>query len=203
MRYFREGFLKGMGIFTGIAVLSALTALAAQTFRTFKAGDLVSASFINDTFQYLRSRIESPLPLVESSSASWSTTSTGWQDVTNLSVSVTSAGSPIWLGLVSDGGGSGSSVGLGDGSRNDCAGEIRILRDGTEIAHYSLRSYGGETPTRPYELLYLPPGFVWHIDNPGSGTYTYSMQARRVGSSGSCSTGFGNVKLQAARFNEL
>ncbi len=202
MRALLKGTLQGIGLGAGLLLVLALTALTAQTFHTFQPGDLISASAVNQTLTYLRNRVDNPLPGVTSGSSVWSTTDTNWQDATGLSVTVTTSGSPVWLGLVSDGSGAASFLGIGDGTHNDCAGEFRLVRDGVEIAAYQMRGYSGDTPDRPYEITHSPPGAIWHIDRPNSGTYVYKIQARRVGSTTSCGIGCSNCKLTAARFNE-
>lgn len=200
MRFIKEGFLKGIGFLLGIGLVTALTALAAQTFRTFQSGDVISAALINDTFQYLKSRVENPLPRTESTGAAgWRTTSTAWTDVPNLSVTVTSGGSPVWLGLVSAGSGSSCSLGTEHNTGAIAFGWIRLQRAGSEIArhHLAVRADGAS-----HVYVETPGGAVWFIDAPGAGTYTYQIQARAEPSVAGSSMGFGDCKLIAARFNE-
>lgn len=197
---FREGMQQGAGFFVALLALGLTTALLAQTYRTFASGDLISASYINENFSYLKSRVESPLPYVESaSSGSWFNTSGTWTDATNLSVTVTTDGSPIWLGLIADGTNQ-ALLNAYDNSADEGRGAIRILRDGVEIAHTLVAT---RTAGINYNYVHLPPGAVWHIDNPGPGTYTYKIQGRAEGVNGVNRVGISNSKLVAARFNEL
>lgn len=97
----------------------------------------------------------------------FSTASTSYVDVTNLSVTITSTGRPIYVGLISDAATVDNSAVIGSGG--DTA-YIKILRDSTLAAQLSTN---GSSST--------PATIVQTIDAPGAGTYTYKVQMKRSG----------------------
>lgn len=75
--------------------------------------------------------------------------------ITNLSVTITTTGRPVWVGLLSDGSGNASYV--------DLALYILFKRGATEVARQGIGS-GTGIPTSGYH----------HIDPVAAGTYTYT-----------------------------
>ena len=59
---FRSGLARGMGLGVGLLFVFAVTALVAQTIRTFNAGELISAASINANFSNLKSEISEAVP---------------------------------------------------------------------------------------------------------------------------------------------
>lgn len=105
---------------------------------------------------------------VSSSCGSFSTTSATLVDVTNLSVSLTTSGRPVFLGLISSGEGD-TSLFTGWSSMSNSSNIVYVafLRDSTVIC-----TTLGNTTTGS------DSGHIFHIDAPSSGTYTYKVQAR-------------------------
>lgn len=105
--------------------------------------------------------------IVISSSAGTSFSYSGAQgDVNNLSVSITTTGRPVFIGLISDGDSSSPSyIATGTGG----AQNLYILRDGTGIQVNNISwTGGGNTPT----------GSIWTVDAaPSATTHTYKLQA--------------------------
>lgn len=101
-----------------------------------------------------------------SSSGTFTTSSGTFSDVTNMSVSITSTGRPIFIGVMS-----GSAVvqsKLTAGTANSLT--LKLLRDSTDLSQYNVAiSTGAST---------VPGGAIWHIDAPAAGTYTYKLQAK-------------------------
>lgn len=115
-----------------------------------------------------------------SSAASYSVTSST-ADVTNLSVTITTSGRPVFMGLVSQGANGTGSDGMvvTDAGAN---GFIRFVRASTALADLRLHTSAGEHPCSAY----------WHIDYPAAGTYTYKVQANDANAPGCTIT---NAKL--------
>jgi hypothetical protein len=112
-----------------------------------------------------------------SHSGTFSTSSTSFVDVTNLSVTITTTGKPIFIGLVS-GGGSGNFAFVGTVasiSYFPIRSGGRFVRDSTSLAEHIIGSWGS---TSQYWSLYLPPSSFNIIDAPPAGTYVYKFQAR-------------------------
>jgi hypothetical protein len=91
---------------------------------------------------------------ISASSGSFS----GSGDITNLSVTITTRGRPVYIGLIHGGGGTFSDSISFSGSI------YRFYRDTTAITNSS-PSLGG---------IY-PVSILWHIDTPSAGTYTYKL----------------------------
>lgn len=94
-----------------------------------------------------------------------------WNNVTNLSVSITSTGRPVVLMLISDGSGSPSKIeGYAGGGFISL---VRILRSGSEIWINQIEGSGGGAST-----FESGDTLLYHIDGVGAGTYTYSVQVK-------------------------
>lgn len=107
---------------------------------------------------------------LSSSSGTFFTSSNTPDDVTNLSVTITTTGRPVVLTLISDSSSNSSEIAIGNGGAvNFC--NLLILRDSTEVMN---QIFGGN-PTP--ELMSFPPSAIKHIDIPSAGTYTYKVQA--------------------------
>lgn len=117
---------------------------------------------------------------VSSSSGSFTTNSSSFTDVTNLTVTITTTGRPVWLGLQ---GTTSTSPTSGvylqrNGSSSGFNGNVVFIRDSTSV---SLSNFGNEYPSNSsLNRIYYPPGSFWCMDAPTAGTYTYKVQVRTV-----------------------
>lgn len=106
-----------------------------------------------------------------SSSGNFTTTSTSFTSVTNLSTAITTTGRPVMIMLRSDG--SGSASGFKGKSTN--GSEMRFLRGGTEIARQFIGGFntGWQGTATP----------LFHIETSlAAGTYTYTVEIKAVSS---------------------
>lgn len=104
----------------------------------------------------------------------FSTTSTSAVDVTNLSITITTTGRPVFLTLIkNDGVANPSTITVNDTDAS-AAATLYILRDSTEI--YETNLVVAATGATSVQLT-VPPGIINHIDIPAAGTYTYKVQA--------------------------
>jgi hypothetical protein len=108
---------------------------------------------------------------ISSSSGTFTTTSPSFTDVTNLSVTITTTGRPVYLGVMSDG----DSTSRGAILRGICS--LRIMRGASDIAYMQ---------TWPTSSIPLTTSMVSHLDVPSAGTYTYKIQVTNEGSPTSC-----------------
>jgi hypothetical protein len=130
---------------------------------------------------------------VSASCGTFFTTSAFFVNVTNLSVTITTTGRPVWVGLMSDGGGAGSSI-YAESSIYQAFMRTRFLRSGTEVAQFALiiqQGGSGSIVTNTY----VPSSSANHIDVVGAGTYTYTVQIRA--DTASTTAGLANAKLIA------
>lgn len=95
---------------------------------------------------------------LSASSGVFSTTSATPVDVTNCSVTLTTTGRPVWVGLTYDGSGNGASV-----SNTTNTSTLVILRGATTVFNASLNGLVGPAPVQTYDF-------------PAAGTYTYKVQ---------------------------
>jgi hypothetical protein len=143
-----------------------------------------------------RAKLASLGQQVSTSSGSASTTSTSWADVTNLSVSITTTGRPVFLALISGSTESAPNVNTAGSieasdSAAQAAGFLGFLRDSTLLAVHLVRI----TATGATAAFSSVPASVLHVDTPIAGTYTYKVQAK-VDSAGD-TLEINNVKLVA------
>ncbi len=117
---------------------------------------------------------------VSTSSGSFSTGSTTFTDVTNLSVAITTTGRPVWVGLIPTTSSSPAPALVPQSNNTGTAvtGDVQLLRDSTAISiHRVANTYPSSTGIHN---ISIPVGTVWTIDAPAAGTYTYKAQARVV-----------------------
>ena len=113
---------------------------------------------------------------ISSSSGSFTTTSTSYVDVTNLSVTITTSGRPVMIGMTMDGSTSPtSSLRAYNTSTGSIAnGSIKFVRDSTDIGALSLVANGVNASVGCSSVGAMM------IDHPAAGTYTYKLQGITV-----------------------
>lgn len=109
-------------------------------------------------------------------------------DITNLSVTITTSGRPVRVGLISDGnvntgGGFGAAyldnswVGVLSGAATTASVWIITLRNGANVASQIIPFNGGTSG----QILGHPSAGISFIDFPPAGTYTYKLQMCQIG----------------------
>lgn len=131
---------------------------AGTSFMTMDNAGVMAAS-ISTSQGITRSMQAAVGQQISSSTGTFSTTSATFVDVTNAEVTITTTGRPVFLMMVSDGGGSISAIyRSGAGGRMDVA----FTRNGTVISQSQGEAF---------------PGFgLFHLDPVSAGTYTYKFQ---------------------------
>jgi hypothetical protein len=123
--------------------------------------------------------------------AIFTSTSTSFTDVTGLTVSITSTGRPIWVGLVCVHSSSPCSVYATNAASTNVEAEIKLLRDSVSIMNTYLLATGTFASN---SQMRTPAGTIWYIDEPAAGTYTYKIQ---VAVQSGTTAGFEQLKLIA------
>jgi len=127
-----------------------------------------------------------------STTINFSTSSTSATDVTNATITITTTGRPVFIGLQSIPG-SESYIGQSSAAINSSS-TYYFIRGATEISRvfllHSFNASGGS-----YAEGRIPPGSVWYVDVVAAGTYTYKVQMS-VGS-GATTGGVTNCQLIA------
>lgn len=139
-----------------------------------------SAALPQPTAQITRPNLPTVGQQTSASSGAFTTTYTAgsFVNVTNGSVTITTTGRPVMIGVISAGLGTGSpsAIGCAQGtpSITQCLAYFNIQRDGsTDVATWEVLL--GDTAGN-LELL-VPPGH-FHLDTPAAGTHTYVFQAK-------------------------
>jgi hypothetical protein len=112
------------------------------------------------------------------SSGSFATSAGAFVDVTNLTVTITTTGRPVYVALQSAAGVGSSVIGATSVSGTGPYASFRILRDATTIAWHDVKADDSGTSGN----IFVPASIV-AIDAPGAGTYTYKVQAMNVSDS--------------------
>lgn len=104
------------------------------------------------------------------------TTSNSYVDVTNATVTITTAGKPVFVGLVGNpavvtNSGLGMSMVTGDVGPSV---NYKILRGSTTVAVYQM-SFTGNGSSTSWGMQ-VPSGALSGLDNVAAGTYTYKVQ---------------------------
>jgi hypothetical protein len=112
---------------------------------------------------------------ISNSSGSYSTSSSSFTAVTNLSVTITTSGRPVYVGLIPDGTSNTTNscyiYAINSGS-NSLQAFLEILRGASVVSQHEIGLVvgAGDIPQ-----IFYPPGNIWAIDVIGAGTYTYSV----------------------------
>lgn len=115
---------------------------------------------------------------ISGSSGAFSTTSSTPVNVTNLSVTITTTGRPVWIGLIPDGVSSltPSFIFVETTSGTASTSIIGLLKGGSYLNNIF---FGNSDGTSTQHLQRIPPSSINYIDtavNGSPGTYTYSIQ---------------------------
>jgi hypothetical protein len=124
---------------------------------------------------------------ISASSGTFSTTSSSLVDVTNLTVTITTTGRPVFVGLISDGNGANSSrlfINTTSSTNTGGIGDFAIIRGSTEIAREELQT--GQASSATSKSASCPSSALSTIDVVAAGTYTYKVQCAALTGGGSC-----------------
>lgn len=123
---------------------------------------------------------------------SYSYSNTAEQDITNLTVTITTLGNPVEIDLIPDETNSTSSVEVYVSSPGFPHGNVNLYRGAT---------YKGKLPIAPHAAsgafrITLPPGVIRFHDHPPAGTHTYKLTAN-TGSGSTTTINIEKCKLRA------
>lgn len=112
---------------------------------------------------------------ISSSCGAFSSTSSSYIDVTNLTVTITTTGRPVFIGLIPDGTTSSAFVGA-SANQTLVDMEAKLLRGATNVAQFEV--FCGFPSASTNNTIFVPPGSIFQIDTPAAGTYVYKLQAK-------------------------
>lgn len=116
---------------------------------------------------------------ISGSSGAFSTTSTSFVDVTNLSVDITTSGGAVDISLIPGSVTPTESLTVGAfRSGESVTGYLVLLRDGAAIAEFPI---GVLSLSGSITSISLPGSSIRTTDFPTAGTYTYKLQAKGFG----------------------
>lgn len=195
-----EGGAGGADSRTTLYTASAQTSRPARLLGVFISTQATAGTWASSPTKAAILPFPKPLKYaLSSSSGNFTSASTTYVDVTNLSVSFTSSGTnPIKLELIPDGSASSAGIGLIAGNVASALVNFQVLRDATAVATFrcQLRDTGAATDD-PVNIV-APP--VLGVDfNPTPGTYTYKVQAKSA--SASCDVNVNFCKLLVYEMN--
>lgn len=137
---------------------------------------------------------------ISASSGSYTTSASAYTAVTNLSVTITTTGRPVFIGLISQLGGDNKSVvqiANPGGSFTGSSANIAFLSGASIISSRNIEMVLAATTTPPTDLLGIPPEGFSTYDFPVAGTYTYSVEVQMVQTLGLSSIVMFNTQLVA------
>lgn len=119
--------------------------------------------------------------------------SSGWTNVSNLSISFTATGRPLLIGLIPDGSSSNCYIGMFEDDFSVVDNTVtdfrfRLVKDGSQHGNY-LQYYDTPAADPSFDenleqgAPKLPPGWFRFIDKPASGTYLYQVQVNNQSTS--------------------
>lgn len=114
---------------------------------------------------------------ISSSCGSFSTTSTTAVDVTNLTVTITTSGRPVFIGLQATNSGGNIQIASTISGGSTCQATFQFLRATSAISVIPLTNI---FPANTEPVMQYTPGSFWFLDTPSAGTYTYKFQCFRT-----------------------
>lgn len=121
---------------------------------------------------------------ISASSGTFSSASTSYVDVTNLTATITTSGRPVRIVLVPDPAGAASADSTflaANAATNAAAAFFKVVRDSTDISKCLLEAFSNEGADAP--SIEIPPSAIECIDTPAAGTYTYKLQGKCIAGS--------------------
>lgn len=131
---------------------------------------------------------------LSASSGTYSATSGSVADVTNLTVTITTTGRPVFIGLIGDGTSNVAQIASRNNSERTGI-NIYLIRDSSTILETIFQSQAENSGG--YNHIFAPPSLVSHIDIPAAGTYTYKIQANALWPGSIVDYRFNYIKLIA------
>jgi hypothetical protein len=168
---------------------------SSQSFMTIDtSGNMSGYASVNQGIE--RTNLVSVGQQISSSSGLFTTTSTTFVAVTNLSVTITTSGRPVVLMLIGDGSGGNASVIYAQSSGSAGLGAfVAIERNSSIITYQGLTqnlSSGGNLFS-----IETPVSSIAHLDPVSAGTYTYAVYLRAQSSSPAITAGLEYALLVA------
>ena len=183
-----------------------LTYLTAQSVATFNSGEVVSAGTLNANFTSLaagiaglNNRVNNPVALQFTDPPTVNFPRATLTDVPGFSLTVTTTGEPVWVGLTGRPSSGGSLLQITSFSPSSgCDALISIARNSTEI--YAVRPRFTSTDNTLGVSVHYLPSSIWTVDQPPAGTHTYTIRTHVVGSVTTCTeVNFSNIRMIAFR----
>lgn len=173
--------MRIMNIFIGILIASLVPAYASYQIANHSITQVKLAARATGTTVGIGG-----LALSLSSGNSWSTNSSTYVQVNNLSVTITTSGRPVQLLIQGDGTSNQCVIGsynAGGASQNFTGSDFAFYRGASAISQYSLLL---NTPVSGSSVIstQVPCGTLFYIDTPSAGIYTYYIYARRNAGTG-------------------
>lgn len=132
---------------------------------------------------------------ISTTSGLFTSSSSSYTDITNLTVTITTSGRPVFIILMPDGNltdGHDADIFVRDTGASSAEARFKILRDGVGKSIHDLQIAGGGDSSC---FIGVAPGFISFIDTPGAGTYVYKLQGKL-----STGTSFGVVYTMLAAY---
>lgn len=124
--------------------------------------------------------VVSPDVAISGSSGSFTTSTTSYADVTNMSITITSIGRPVKIeihGASDDFSGLGAFTDASD-AYDSLYMNWRILRDSTVVSAGIFGSKRPNTSLNGRAAFIIPPSAISALDFPSAGTYVYKLQVK-------------------------
>lgn len=185
-----DGLAGGAGTALSVSVDSSTIEISADSLRVKDSG--IGTAKIADA-AVTPAKKAALGQQISSSSGAYTTTSTSFTDVTNLTFSITVTGRPVMVALIPDGDTVNvSCIGVTNSGSTAAGGQVKIRRGSTTLGLYLLRNLGSNT-TR---ALQLPPSSFFLVDTGASaGTQSYAVSV--LAASGTDTVNVSYVKLIA------
>lgn len=103
-------------------------------------------------------------------------------DVTNFSLTITTSGRPVVIGMMPDGSSNRSRIQCIESSGNTAQADVRLYRNGGFVSRFNMMQAANGITTNTQSL---PPGCIIYVDNIGAGTYTYKFTLASTNPTGS------------------
>ena len=159
--------------------------IATDAVETLKIKDLNVTTGKLAANAVTRAKQEAVGQQLSSSSGTYQNLTTSYTDVTNLSVTITTTGRPVFLAIITEDTTDNALISVEDSNAHTADAAFKFVRTlsgtPTDISTHRIKvQSSGFTLATDQKIISLPVSSLIHVDVIGANTYTYKLQARVV-----------------------
>lgn len=164
--------VKADALDSGEPQIQVVNSSGADVFSVKEDG--LNGQYLNNQ-SVVRPKLEPVGQQISSGSSAWQNATDTMTDVTNLSVTLTTSGRPVYLTLISESGNSNAEISADVMPGSTGFAYFQLVRDGTVTIPLGRISFSA--PSSGTCAVRIPPSALSVLDPVAAGTYTWKVQA--------------------------